>query len=168
MINSLLKYFWLFILLIILQLLLMDNIQFSGYINPYIYLLFIILLPFEAAPWLILILSFITGLSVDIFNGTPGLHTSATVVAGFVRPYLLRVIAPRDEYEQGGEPGIKIYGLRWFLIYVSAMVLFHHSVLFFVEVFRFEFFFTTLLRVILSSVFSIGFIMIIQSLIIRK
>lgn len=168
MINSALKYMGFFILLILLQLLVMDHIQFSGYINPYIYLLFIIILPFETAPWAILLLSFFTGLTVDLLNGTPGLHTSATLVAGFVRPYLLRVIAPHDDYELGGEPGIRLYGLRWFIFYVSAMVLIHHFILFYVEVFRFAFFFSTLLRVILSSIFSIGFILIIQRLIIRR
>lgn len=168
MINSVIKYSGLFLLLILLQLLLMDNIQFSGYINPYIYLLFIILLPFEIPTWLLLILSFTTGLILDLLNGTPGMHTSATLVAGFIRPYVLRVIAPREDYEQGMVPGIRSYGLRWFIIYVSVMVLFHHFTLFYVEVFRFELFFQTFARVILSSVFSIGFILIIQSLIIRR
>lgn len=168
MINSVLKYLALFLLLLLIQFLIMDNIQFSGYINPYIYLLFIILLPFETSAITILLLSFFTGLTVDLFSGTPGLHTSATLVAGFIRPYLLRMIAPHDDYEKGGEPGLKIYGIRWFLIYVSVMVVFHHFTLFYIEVFRFAQFFSTLLRVSLSSIFTIGFILIIQSLIIRR
>jgi len=168
MINTILKYAGLFLLLLMIQLLVMDNIQFSGYINPYIYILFIILLPFETPAWLVLLLSFFTGLILDLFGGTPGMHTSATTVAGFIRPYLLRLIAPREDYEQGVTPGIKSYGLRWFLIYVSVMVLFHHFILFYVEVFRFASFFSTFLRVILSSLFSTGFIMMIQSMVIRR
>lgn len=168
MINSIIRYTWLFVMLILIQVLLMDNIQFSGYINPYIYILFILLLPFETPQWLLLMLSFAIGLTVDLFNGTPGMHTSASLVAGFIRPYLLRVIAPREDYEQGVQPGIASYGLRWFVIYVTVIVLFHHFVLFYVEVFRMAWFFSTLLRVILSSIFSIGFILIIQSLLIRK
>lgn len=168
MINTILRYTGLFVLLLLIQLLLMDNIQFSGYINPYIYVLFIILLPFETPAWLVLLLSFFTGLVIDLFNGTPGMHTSASTVAGFIRPYMLRIIAPREDYEQGAMPGIKQYGLRWFLIYVSVIVLFHHFVLFYIEVFRFAAFFSTLLRVILSSLFSTGFILIIQSTVIRR
>jgi hypothetical protein len=168
MINSVLKYVALFLLLLLIQLLIMDNIQFSGYINPYIYLLFIILLPFETSAITLLLLSFFTGLTVDLFSGTPGLHTSATLVAGFIRPYLLRSIAPHDDYEKGGEPGLKTYGIRWFFIYVSVMVVFHHFTLFYLEVFRFAQFFSTLLRVSLSSIFTIGFVLIIQSLIIRR
>jgi rod shape-determining protein MreD len=168
MINTIIRYTGLFLLLLLIQLLLMDNIQFSGYINPYVYVLFIILLPFETPAWLVLLLSFFTGLVIDLFNGTPGMHTSASTVAGFIRPYMLRIIAPREDYEQGVMPGIKPYGLRWFVIYVSVIVLFHHFVLFYVEVFRFAAFFSTLLRVILSSLFSTLFILIIQSTMIRR
>ena len=168
MINSLLRYTGLFALIILIQVLLMDNIQFSGYINPYVYILFIILLPFEIQSWQLLSLAFVTGLTMDLFNGTPGLHTSATLVAGFIRPYLLRLIAPREDYEQGVIPGIKSYGLRWFVIYVSVMVIVHHIFLFYIEVFRFTFFFATLLRVILSAIFTIFFILVVQLMLIRR
>ena len=168
MINSVVKYSTLLILLLAIQFLLMDNIQFSGYVNPIVYILFIILLPFEIQAWALLPLSFITGLIVDMFYGTPGLHISATVAAGFVRPYILTVIAPRNEYEQGQFPGLKGYGLKWFASYVTFMVIVHHLVLFYVEVFRFENFFSTLLRVLLSSLFSLVFIILIQFSVIRR
>lgn len=168
MINSIVRYSILLVLLLTLQFLIMDNIQFSGYVNPVVYILFILLLPFEIQPWILLPLSFMTGLIVDIFNGTPGMHTSATVAAGFVRPYILSVVAPRDEYEQGMRPGLKGYGLKWFASYVTFMVIIHHFVLFYVEVFRFEDFFSTLLRVLLSSLFSVVFIILIQFTVIRR
>jgi len=168
MLNDIVKYTGLFILILLIQILIMDNIGFSGYINPYVYILFIILLPFEMPAWMILIISFFTGLSVDLFEATPGLHTSATLVAGFVRPYILSLIAPREGYEQNVVPGIKLNGFRWFLLYVSLIVLIHHFALFYIEVFRFSYFFQTFARVLLSSFFSIFFIVIIQSLFIRR
>ncbi|MEZ4999601.1 MAG: rod shape-determining protein MreD [Bacteroidales bacterium] len=168
MINTLLRYSGLFVLIILIQVMLMDNIQFSGYINPYVYVLFIILLPFEIPSWLLLLLAFVTGMTIDLFSGTPGLHTSATLVAGFIRPYLLRLIAPREDYEQGVIPGIRSYGLRWFVIYASVLVIIHHFFLFYIEVFRFTFFFATLLRVILSALFTIFFILVIQTMVIRR
>ncbi|HUS86441.1 MAG TPA: hypothetical protein VMW76_04295 [Bacteroidales bacterium] len=146
----------------------MDNIQFSGYVNPYIYILFIILLPFEIPAWLLLILSFLSGLIVDLFTGIPGLHASATLFAGFVRPYILAVIAPREGYEQGESPGLKRYGFRWFLLYIAVIILVHHIALFYLEVFSITYFFRTLARVLLSSIFSITFILLIQTLIIRR
>ncbi len=164
MITDIIKNTGLFILLVLLQILLMDNIQFSGYVIPYIYILFIILLPIEIPAWLLLVLSFLAGLVIDLFNGTLGLHASATTFAGFVRPYVLRFLAPRDGYDSGSSPRPEQYGWRWFLVYVSLIVFVHHFTLFYIEVFRLTNFFSTLLRVLLSSLFSIGFILIIKLL----
>ena len=168
MLNEILKYTGLFILLIALQVLLFNNIQFSGFVNPYIYILFILLLPFETSSWSVLLLSFLTGLVMDFASGVPGLHTSATVLTGFLRPYVLNVISPHEGYEQGDLPGIKTYGFRWFITYVLILVLIHHFALFYIEVFRFDYFFRTLLRVLLSAGFTILFIILIQTIILRR
>lgn len=162
MINSILRYGLIFILLILLQVLLFNNIQFSGYVNPYIYLMFIMLLPVEIPAWLLLLLSFITGGIIDFFSGSPGMHSSATVLAGFVRPYVLRLISPRDGYEPNSDPSMVTYGFRWFLIYTVVIVFVHHTALFYLEVFRFTDFFRTLGRVIISSAFSIAFILLFE------
>ena len=162
MINSILRFGLIFILLILLQVLLFNNIQFSGYVNPYVYIMFILLLPVEIPSWLLLLLSFVTGLIMDFFSGSPGMHASATVLAGFVRPYVLRIISPRDGYEPRSDPSMLIYGFRWFLTYTLLIVLIHHTALFYLEVFRFADFFRTMLRVLLSSLFSVTFILLIE------
>ena len=162
MINSVLRFGGIFILLVLLQVLLFNNIQFSGYVNPYIYLLFILLLPVEIPGWLLLIISFITGAIIDVFSGSPGMHSSATVLAGFVRPAVLRLVTVREGYEQGSSLSMHTYGFRWFLLYVTITVLIHHTALFYLEVFRFADFFRTFLRVLLSSFFSILFILMID------
>ncbi|HLN20476.1 MAG TPA: rod shape-determining protein MreD [Bacteroidales bacterium] len=162
MINSVIRYGLIFILLAFLQVILFNNIQFSGYVNPYIYLLFILLLPTEIPSWLLLVLGFITGSVIDIFSGSPGMHASATVLAAFVRPVVLRGISVREGNEASVAPSMAVYGFRWFLIYTSVMVLVHHTALFYLEVFRLADFFRTLLRVIFSSFFSIVFILLIE------
>lgn len=159
MINSLLRYGLIFIALILLQLLVMNNIQFSGYVNPYIYVMIILLIPVEISAWLLLIIAFLTGLLIDIFSGSPGMHASATVLAGFVRPFVLRIISPRDGYESGATPSMLTYGFRWYLLYTVIIVVVHHTALFYLEVFRFADFFRTLTRVLLSSLFSVTFIL---------
>jgi hypothetical protein len=55
--------------------------------------------------------------AIDFFSGSPGMHTSATVLAGFVRPYVLRIVSPRDGYESGSDPSMLNYGFRWFFFY---------------------------------------------------
>lgn len=162
MINSFLRYTLIFIILILLQVLLFNNIQFSGYINPYVYIMLILLLPIEIPSWLLLTISFLTGLIIDFFSGSLGMHASATVLAGFARPYVLRIISPHDGYESGAAPSMVIYGIRWFFIYTLIIVLIHHLTLFYLEVFRLADFFRTLLRVLLSSLFSIIFILLAE------
>jgi rod shape-determining protein MreD len=162
MINSILRYGLIIILLILLQILVLNNIQFSGFVNPYVYIMIILLLPSVTQAWLVLIISFLTGLTIDLFTGSPGMHASATLLAGFSRPFVLRLIAPRDGYESGSDLSMVTYGFRWFFIYTTTIVLIHHTTLFFLEVFRFADFFRTIFRILLSSLFTIGFILLIE------
>ncbi len=157
-----------FAVLVLLQILVLNNIQISGHIVPYVYILFILLMPFETPNWLLLVTAFALGLSVDLFTQTPGMHAAATVFMAFVRPYVLGLSAPRDGYEPGSFPRLYYYGFKWFLRYTVILVLVHHFVLFYIEVFRFSDFFSTLLRVLISSLFSVILIMLSQYFIYRK
>jgi rod shape-determining protein MreD len=162
MINSILRYGFIIVLLMLLQILVLNNIQFSGFVNPYVYIMIILLLPSITPAWLVLIISFLTGLIIDLFTGSPGMHASATLLAGFSRPVVLRFIAPRDGYESGSDLSMAAYGFRWFFIYAATIVLIHHTTLFFIEVFRFADFFRTIFRILVSSLFTIGFILLIE------
>ena len=162
MINTILRFGLIFILLVLAQVLLFNNIQFSGYVNPYIYIMFILLLPAEIPAALTLCLSFGMGIVIDFYSGSAGMHAFASTFAGFVRPFVLRSVSPRDGYSQGEQLSMFNYGFRWFLIYAAIIVFVHHLTLFFVETFRLIDFFRTFFRVILSSVFSLMFIMIIE------
>lgn len=162
MINRIIRFTILFVIIILIQVLILNNIRFGGYINPYVYILFIMLLPVEIPSWLLLIISFFTGMVMDFFSGSPGMHSSATVMVAFARPWVLRITSPRDGYDTNAEPAMVIYGARWFLLYSSLMVIIHHTALFYLEVFRFEAFFRTFLRVILSSAFTVTFIFLLE------
>ena len=162
MINSILRYGLIFILLVLAQVLLFNNIQFSGYVNPYVYIMFILLLPAEIPAALALFLSFVIGIVIDFYSGSAGMHAFASTFAGFVRPFVLRSISPRDGYNPGAQLSMLNYGFRWFLIYAAIIVLVHHTALFFIEAFKITDFFRTFFRIIFSSVFSLLFIMIIE------
>lgn len=155
-------------MLVLLQVLILNNIQFSGYLNPFLYILFIILLPFEVPAWSVLVISFLLGLTIDTFTNTLGLHAAASVFMGFVRPYVLKILSPRDGYEPGTLPRVWYFGLPWFLKYSVALVFSHHFVLFFLEVFSFEDFFSTVFRIIASSVFTIVLVVLSQFIMYRK
>ena len=157
-----------FVMLVLVQVLIFNNIEIGGYITPYIYIMVIILLPFETPVSVSLILGFFLGLSIDIFTDTIGMHTASTVFIAFIRPYILSSFAPRDGYEPGTFPRVYYYGLPWFIKYAALIVLAHHLMLFYIEMFRFQDFFATLLRVILSSLFSIVLIVASQFFVFRK
>jgi rod shape-determining protein MreD len=157
-----------FFVLLLLQLILFNNIQFSGFINPYVYVLFFMLLPFNFSRTLMLLLGLVMGLTLDLFMGTPGVHTAATVLIAFVRPMVLNLIAPHDGYEANTLPRISYMGLEWFIKYTLIIVVIHHLALFYLEVFSFSHFFHTLIKVILSSLFTCVFIVLSQFFVFRK
>ena len=162
MINSILRFGLIFILLALVQILLFNNIQFSGYVNPYVYIMFILLLPVEIPATLTLFLSFGIGIIIDFYSGSAGMHAFASTFAGFVRPLVLRSISPRDGYSPRAQPSMVNYGFKWFLLYATIIVFVHHSALFFVETFKVMDFIRTLSRTILSALFSLTFIIIIE------
>lgn len=168
MIREVSRNFGMFVLLVLLQVLVLNHIEFSGFINPYLYVLFIILLPFETPSWVLLISSFALGLTIDIFMGTWGIHTFATVFMGYLRPILLKYIAPREGYEVGTRPNIRFFGLEWFIKYAAILVVAHHFVLFYTEAFKFHQFFSTFFRAILSSLFTMLVIILSQFLTQRR
>jgi rod shape-determining protein MreD len=146
----------------------LDNIQLSGYLNPYFYLLFILLMPIDTPKWLLLISGFILGITIDFYSNTLGMHTAATVFLAFSRPWILTIIAPRDGYETDASPTILNYGFRWFATYTIILTFFHHFLLFYIEAFHFHSFFTTFLRVFLSTVLTASTIILSQYFIFRR
>jgi len=157
-----------FAALVLFQVLVMDNIMISAYMIPYVYLLVIILMPFETPRWLLLLTGFMLGLSIDFFSHTLGMHTAATVLAAFVRPYLLKLLGPRDGYEPETFPRVYYYGFVWFVKYSLLLVFIHHLCLFYLEVFQLKDFLATLARVILSTLLSASTIVLSQFFVFRK
>ena len=166
MIRILSKYAVMFISLVLIQVLIFNQVQFSGFFNPYVYVLFIILLPLSTPRYAILILAFALGLIIDIFSNSLGVHSAATVFIAYVRPLVIRLISNRED-DKNDYPGLNQNKLGWFINYVVIMVLIHHTLLFYLEVYTFANFFNTLYRVILSSLFSIIIIVLSQFLVFR-
>lgn len=162
MIKNILTYPLLFVFMVLLQVLILNNIQLSGFVNPYLYILFILWLPVEMNKGLVMLISFLLGLSVDIFSNTAGMHAAASVFLAFCRPYILQFMAPREGYENAQVPGIQSFGFVWFVTFAGICVLLHHLFLFYLEVFRFSEFFSTLARVIASSIFTLVLIVLSQ------
>ena len=90
--------------LILVQVLVLNNMNLGGYLNPYIYVLFLLLLPANINRSLLLIIAFITGLTIDYFGNTLGLHAAASVFLAFLRPGVINLLFRNHEFTSGEEP----------------------------------------------------------------
>ena len=129
MTNKLIKYTVMFLVAVLVQVLFLNQVQFSGYINPYFYIVFVLLLPLSTPRYLLLLLGFLIGLTIDIFSDSLGIHAAATVLIAYIRPFVIRVISTREE-DRNDFPGLLQNKFGWFFSYVTILVLAHHFVLF--------------------------------------
>lgn len=142
-----------FIVLILLQVIVLNHINFLGYLNPYIYIIFILLAPININRSLFLIISFILGLTIDMFGDSGGVHAAASTIIAFFRPIALRsVFGLSYEFQTVKLSNVR-FGQR--LLYVILMVLTHHIVLFSLEIFNFSHILLIVKKTLFSSVFTI-------------
>jgi len=153
-----------FLFLVLFQVLVLNQINLGGYSNPYLYVYFILLLPFVTPRWLLLILAFFLGISIDLFTNTYGLNAAATLLMAFCRPYVIRAISHEPEEDLGIQPSLRAEGFKWFFTYSFILVMIHHTALFYLEIFRFTEFFQTFLRVLTSTAFTLVLIFISELL----
>lgn len=166
--NSIFKNIARYIFLVLIQVFLLKNTILFGLNTPYLYILFIMLLPFETPNWLLFLLSFAIGLNIDIFNDTVGLHASACVITAFVRVSITSITVQRDNYENDPEPTLAIMGFRWFFFYALVLTLVHHFFLLNFEVFRFSEIPATITRVLISSLFTLTMVFIAEIVFFRR
>lgn len=165
MINIVTRNITRFVLLILLQALVIDHLDLAhGWVVPYLYVLFIISLPFDTPPWATLVLGFVLGMVMDFFSSTPGMHMSACVLLMFTRIHLLRLLSPREGYEFGTRPTLPTMGFAWYITYAGILIVVHHLWLFIVELHRFDGFFLTFFRALLSAVFTFALCLLAQFL----
>ena len=151
-----------FVVLVLLQVLVINHIRLGGYVHPYIYVVFVMLLPFSTPKWQLLVFGFAIGLIVDLFTGTPGLHAGATTLMAFCRPSIIKLVSGNQKFENITEPNIGQLGGLWFFRYALCMVFIHHFALFFLESFSFRLMGQVLLRILLSVPVSVFLIMMIM------
>lgn len=154
MTNSLIRYSILFILIVGCQLFIFDNIFFLGFINPYIYLMFLISLPITRSnknP--LLLVAFLTGLVIDAFHNSMGLHAFSCVLLMYCRGPLLLNLIPQLKNKSQNSISFSIheFGVPTAIVYTSILVFVHHFSLFLIEAFRFDLF-NVLLRTLASSI----------------
>jgi rod shape-determining protein MreD len=153
---------------VFLQVFLLKNLTLYNLSTPYIYILFILLLPFETPNILLFTFAFILGLIIDSFYDTPGLHAASCVLLAFARILFISITVQKEGFDNEPEPTLSVMGLRWFFTYALILTLLHHFFLFNLEVFRFSEIQYTLSRFIFSSIFTVFLMVISGFLFFRK
>tara|TARA_R110000850_G_scaffold108382_2_gene220679 strand:+ start:30 stop:533 length:504 start_codon:yes stop_codon:yes gene_type:complete len=150
-----------FILLLLLQILIFNHINVFGYLNPYVYVLFILMLPMNYSRATVLILAFIMGGCVDVFENSGGVHIAASVFLGWIRRPLLRVATQKR--------GVDFENLRIgrlslsnFALYGILGVFIHHFFLFLIESSQLRDIGTVMVRTLVSTGFTFIFVMMVH------
>ena len=160
--QKILTYTLIFVALILLQEFAFDKINFWGLVNPYVYIMFIIMLPMETKGWMVLLFGFFTGIVIDALSGGGGLYAIATTWVAFVRPTALNFTAGRDAVQLGGVPASSQIGTAKFLAYSGGMTLLFAIPFFLLEVMSLENIGMTLLRIVASSAATVAIIYFLQ------
>ena len=156
-----LPYMLLFVAVVLLQIFLFDNLMISIYLNPLIYIAFILLLPMDTPSWALLLLGLFTGMTMDAVMGIAGLNTLTTLPVAFIRPRLLGMFLNREEEREGGVPSVERMGAHKFVEYIVLAVIVHHTVFFLLEALSYNYLIHTILRIVLSSSVTILFVWLI-------
>lgn len=141
-----------FVVFLFLQLLIFNNINLLGYLNPYPYVLFILLYPVNSNKSVLLLASFAMGILLDMFCNSGGIHAMASLILAYIRPSLFKFAFGLSYEYQTVKIADKITPERITLLLLTIFI--HHFVLFFFEYFRLDQILTVLMRTLSSSLFT--------------
>ena len=148
-------------LLLFIQIILLRNLSFYDLGTPFVYVLFLLLLPFGTPNLLLYLIAFGTGLTLDAFYDTLGVHAAACVTLVFVRIQFISISVNRDGFDEP-EPTLGNMGFKWFTLYALLCIFSHHLVVFLLEAFKISELSYTLMRCLMSGILSWFIIMLIE------
>lgn len=151
--STLLVNIFRFVLLLAVQIIIFNNMNFLGYISPFPYVLFILLYPVNGNKSGLLIASFLLGIIMDMFSNSGGIHTTACIILAYFRPYIFKFSFGLSYEYQTVKLNDVLTPERFSFILMSVVI--HHFVLFVLEAFQLSFILDILLRTLLSSLFTI-------------
>jgi hypothetical protein len=138
------------------------------FIVPYFYFVLILWLPFKTSKTSLLFYGFVIGMIVDVFYKTPGLHTAASVLIAYMRPFVINLLLPKEATEWGDEEPTRFsMGSLSYSTYVLFLTILHNGYLIFLEWIQFGSFLYFIGKLIGTTVFSL-FLMLIAELFVHR
>ncbi|HRW74573.1 MAG: hypothetical protein R2787_11590 [Saprospiraceae bacterium] len=155
-----------FLILILVQVLILHQVNLGDewlrFAEILIYPMFIMMMPMRWPSSLIILLAFLTGLIVDGFYDTPGVHAGASTLSAFARPLVLQIIAPRAGYDPKQPLTKSMFGMAWYASYAALFLLVHIFIVQLLTVFTFYYWTELLLRLALSWVLSLTLLILVD------
>tara|TARA_A100000164_G_scaffold254949_1_gene227157 strand:- start:140 stop:643 length:504 start_codon:yes stop_codon:yes gene_type:complete len=152
--------------LILMQSLFLNNINFLEYLNPFIYIYFIIYYPIKNNRSVFIILAFIYGLLIDLFSDTHGIHAASTLCIAYFRPYLLKLFFGMAYEHQVVK--FNSLELKQNIFYLFSMIIIHHIILFSLEVINLSQANLIFNNIISNSIFTFISIYVLYEFLMRK
>ncbi|GGG90690.1 rod shape-determining protein MreD [Polaribacter pacificus] len=151
--NKRLYVVFMFFTLLFLQVFVLNNILFLGYINPYLYVAFVIFYPLKEERFSLLLFSFLLGLSVDFFTDSGGIHAFSLLFVAYIRLTLIKLVFKKSSldyllFDLNKEPYGKVFN------FVMIIIITHHFLLFFLANFSFNNLTSVLTQTVYSSIFT--------------
>ena len=154
------KYLSLLPLFVLLQVLVLNEILFFSYINPYLYVTLILSLPLKTPKWFLLLYAFLLGLLIDLFGASLGFHSTATVLLAFVKPTFTKISIPHNILGDYDKISMHKIGKKSFITYAFLLIIIHNTVLFCLE--HLSFSLPIFAKIFSSSILTLVLILIME------
>jgi hypothetical protein len=151
-----------FALLVLAQVLVFNNMNFMGIINPMIYIIFLYWYPLRENVAVFLITSFFLGFTIDLFSDTMAIHSAAILTVAFARPVLMRFCFGANFEFQGFTFKNTTRVQR--MTFLGLLIVFHHLIFFSLELLSFSHFLLILKKVIFTGIATFIISLLLSSL----
>lgn len=155
-----------FVIIIAIQVLILKRIQFEegvlSFGHLFLYPVLIFLLPLKVQKSVVLIIAFFTGLVIDIFYDSPGVHAATLVFTGYMRNIVMRIITPYEGYKTKDNPSITDMGFSWVVVYTAILLFIHLFTYFSIEAFTMVYIYQIVMKTIFSFLLSFGILLLYQ------
>lgn len=143
-----------YLLIMVLQVLLFDQLQLWGACHPYIYVLCLLMMPITLPHSADMLIGAFAGFIMDIFCNSLGVHMAACILLMYIRPYLIGFIV-NDKDRLNEQISLHAIGMEALLKYTVIMVLIHHLTVFSLAAWSWSHMGFVLLETIVSSTITI-------------
>lgn len=168
MVKTALQFVILYVLMVLAQVIVFNHICLFGYAVPLVFIYLIIKLPMTMSTNWVLTVSFLLGLTIDIFSDTQGMNSLACTLLGVLRRPVLRLYFPREEEMSMPMPSFRSLGVAVYLKYVFSISLIYCALFFMIESFSLFNPMRLLIKIASSALLTFIIIIAIDSLTFRR